>query len=358
MRRARLVRVGRRRTSEPPGNVSSGNGLGGGRPQGEGVALLLTSNWREWYHFRHQQSCLCSGSQFEDYVDGVLRRFHDDYVNPTPAGTLGDGGCDGLADRGSILYACYGQRPMRQAERELAAKIESDFARGLTSWPQFSTWRFVTNAPIGPLALGAFTELQVANGPSADRPLSMRLWTTETLWDEAVGRLGEDVLNELFPGAPGIENVELQDLLPLLDSLGAASEDEPADFAEILPVPLSKMDFNDLPAGSRLELNQGRLMAPRIDNWYSAGADPGLADSHGERFGAIYRDVRALVEEPAEVMERLYVSVAGANFRMDARRAQAAFAVVAYFFDSCHIFDSPPAESGGPDAVANQGNFG
>lgn len=54
--------------------------------------MLLTANWRDWYHFRHQQECFKSGSAFEDYVSAVLNRFHDDFVNPDPSGTLGDGG--------------------------------------------------------------------------------------------------------------------------------------------------------------------------------------------------------------------------------------------------------------------------
>jgi len=79
--------------------------------------MLLTPNWREWYHVRHQQACFASGTPFEDYVTRLLRRFHDDFTNPSPAGTLGDGGCDGLAGSGQVLYACYGQRPARNAER-------------------------------------------------------------------------------------------------------------------------------------------------------------------------------------------------------------------------------------------------
>ena len=46
--------------------------------------MLLTANWRDWYHFRHQQECFKSGTAFEDYVSLVLGRFHDDFVNPRP----------------------------------------------------------------------------------------------------------------------------------------------------------------------------------------------------------------------------------------------------------------------------------
>lgn len=144
--------------------------------------MLLTANWRDWYHFRHQQECFKSGTAFEDYVSLVLGRFHDDFVNPDPSGRLGDGGCDGLAEAGTLFYACYGQRPARSAERELAAKIGSDFARGLSQWDSFHTWKFVTNAPVGPESLKVLTRLQQAHRLGVERPLTIRLVKSEDLW--------------------------------------------------------------------------------------------------------------------------------------------------------------------------------
>lgn len=315
------------------------------------VAVLLTSSWREWYHFRHQQECFKSGTAFEAYVTSALDRFHDDFVNPSPAGTMGDGGCDGLAESGTILYACYGQRPGRDAERELKNKLESDFARGLASWGTFTTWRFVTNAPAGTETIRSLTALQQAHGPEAHRPLTLRLWNPQRLWDKVVGRLEQRVLNELFPGAPGIENVELADLIPLLDRLGEAAPEAGDTGGRIPPVPITKMDHNDLAEGSRVEFNAGRVLAPRIERWYAEHSDPDLSDRQGDRFRTLYGEVRARVSDPTEILERLYVSLAGTNFRMDAKRANAAYAVVAYFFDSCHIFETPPEE--GTDLAAS-----
>ena len=223
----------------------------GGRPGG---CMLLTPNWREWYHFRHQQACFESGTAFEDYVSKILGLFHDDFMNPAPSGTLGDGGCDGLAESGTIFYACYGQRPGRNAERELANKIKTDFARGFAEWATFQVWRFVTNAQVGPLASRAVMDLQQAYGPASARPIVIRVVKPEDLWSKMVSEYDFATLNALFPGAPGVEHVELADLLPLLDSLG--STDQELEFVgEVLPVPSDKMDFNQLPEASRIEFN-------------------------------------------------------------------------------------------------------
>lgn len=313
---------------------------------------MLTANWREWYHFRHQQECYKSGTPFEDYVSSVLRHHHDDFINPEPAGRFGDGGSDGIADEGRVLYACYGQRPGRNAEHETNSKFRSDFERGRDQWSTIVEWRFVTNAQIGPKTTQSFAELAQQHGEGTARPLRLRIWGPEVLWDEVVSKLDSEVLNEIFPGAPGVANLELADVLPLLDELGQVDHGtETAD--AILPVPPHKMDFNNLPDASRAEFNSGRLMAPRIDKWYADGSNPGLYDAHGERFKEIYLAARRLVrDEPAAVLERIYVGVAGQNFRMDGKRANAAYAVVSYFFDSCHIFEMPPADLEGHYAAS------
>lgn len=172
------------------------------------------------------------------------------------------------------------------------------------------------------------------------------------LWTNIVSKLPPEVLNELFPGAPGIADLELSDLLPLLDALGKPSDDTEAA-ASVLPVPPNKMDFNNLPEGSRVEFNCGRLLAPRIAAWYADHSDPLLADAHGQRFKEIYRAACELTRKPTEILERIYVAAAGPDFRMDAKRANAAYAMVSYFFDSCHIFEMPSPSFEDTDAAAN-----
>ena len=197
---------------------------------------------------------------------------------------------------------------------------------------------------MGPESLKVLTRLQQAHRLGVERPLTIRLVKSEDLWVEVVGTLETSILNEIFPGAPGTANVELADLLPLLDALDSSSVVVESG-GDVRPVPATKMDFNAMPAASRLEFNAGRVLAPRIDRWYAESSDPSLYGAHGERFRALYQEARSVTEVPAEILERLYVSVAGANFRVDGKRANAAFAVVSYFFDSCHIFETPPEEN-------------
>ncbi|MEX2374540.1 MAG: ABC-three component system protein [Dehalococcoidia bacterium] len=314
--------------------------------------MLHTPNWLEWYRTHHQQECFKSGVAFEDYATRVLHYHHPDFNNPAPAGQLGDGGCDGLADQGETFYACYGQRPDRNAERELQRKLEADFNRALEQWPAFVRWRFVTNARPGPQTLSTYTELQRRHGQNAERPLTLEIWTPDDLWSQVVRKLPEQELDELFPGVPGVQHVELADLLPLLDSLDPVPADDGPDI-HVRPVPQDKMDFNALSAAAQFEFNEGRLASPQIDTWYSVEANPGLADAHGAQFSQIYNRAKMHTDQPGEILERVYVAVAGENFRMDAQRASAAYAVVSYFFDRCHIFEAPTHNAEVTDAAAN-----
>lgn len=302
----------------------------------------ITPAWRDWYRLQHMESCRRTGQGFEDYVTGVLREFHDDFINPAPAGSLGDGGSDGLAVAGSVCYACFGYREMRDAERKLAAKIESDFDRAFATYNTFDRWFFVTNTSPGPQAVQVLTMLQQTHGSSSDRTVAIRLWKAEDLWDHVVGKLSSEVLNRLFPGAPGVAHLELRDLIPLMDGLDQGDLSD-ADIAGINPVPPDKVGYNDLPPPASLELNEGRLFSKRIEDWFQGHADPTLRDRQGQAFQAIYRRHRQVSVEPGPLLERVYVSLGGSDFRLDAVRANAVYAVTAYFFDACDIFEVPPA---------------
>jgi hypothetical protein len=319
-----------------------------------GLKMVAVPYWREWYHSQHEVlAATCTGDAFEGYVSRVLGAFHDDFINPQPAGNVGDRKCDGLACSGKLFYACYGSRPEPgSTEDAIVSKIMTDFNVAVPQWSTFEEWRFVTNARTGPKVAAAIVQLQTDYGPAAVRPIRVRLWKPDNVWQEVVSKLPQTDLDLIFPGAPGVANVELSDLLPLIDVLnGAQTPDE--DAAEIKEVPPTKMDFNALTDARRLEMNAGRRMAPRIGSWYETQSDPDLSDKHGAKFRRIYLDHAALHADSDEIMEALYESLAGAGFRRDSKVANCVYAVTAYFFDSCHIFETPLDEVSETDAVAH-----
>lgn len=254
---------------------------------------MIDSAWKPWYRAQHDRRCLAPGQAFEDYATAILSRLHSDYVNPDPMGTLGDGGCDGLAEGGTILYACYGQRAKTNVDQKTKDKLEADFARALASWSTFTTWRFVTNASFGPTPTASLLALRQQHGSASQRPLTLEVWKApEGLWWKAVNKLTPEQLDEIIPGVPHSQNVELSDLVELIDTLEAPDGQESKVLDSIRPVPSTKMDYNRLPETTRAEFNEGRLLSRRIDRWFAEQAEPDLRDSKARRFRMIYEGAR------------------------------------------------------------------
>ena len=321
---------------------------------------MIDSAWKQWYHAKHVERCRASGDAFEAYVTAVLARLHPDFVNPDPMGSFGDGGSDGLAVDGTILYACYGQRAKTGIEEKVTEKLASDFARGVANWPTFTTWRFVTNSPFGPKATAMLTALRDQHGHESGRPLTLELWRSpdepDDLWWKAVSKLTREQLAEIIPGVPHAQNVELKDLVSLIEALEMAPQEAAERLESIHPVPSTKMDFNQLPQTTQTEFNEGRLLSIRIDEWFAKQADPQLRDAKARTFRAIYDEARRTTDDVREIVRAVYGELGGSDFDYSTPRANAVYAVTVYFFDSCDIFEEPPSDHEGgalPDAPSN-----
>ena len=322
---------------------------------------MIDPAWKQWYRSQHNDHCHRSGERFERYVSDVLFRLHSDFINPDPMGIDGDGGCDGIAEGGTLIYACYGvdlRRALDTAaatkDRRTATKLISDLDRALNQWEDFTTWRFVTNASIGPKTTNTLMDLQNKHDYNSDRPIKVEHWQApDALWFHAVTHLTETQLDSLIPGVPRAQDVELHDLVELIDRLTDTAPDPTHIQDRIKTVPRTKMDFNQIPQRNREEFNEGRLQAARIDNWFAEQSSPDLRDVKASRFTKIYEQAKTATTVSSEIVEAIYTAIGGEGFRHSSSLANAVYAVTAYFFDSCDIFEEPPADhdSGGCTSV-------
>lgn len=303
----------------------------------------VTSAWREWYYYSHRDRFAQSqGNVFEDYVTAALRIVHGaGFLNPVPKGQLGDFGCDGITADGEIAYASFGYLPNRASEKALSEKLTNDFMRAKAKWPTFETWRFVSNVGIGPLASQALIGINQNHKPESGRVIRAAAFDGDTFWNELLLPLDAHKLDRIFPGVPHSQNIELQDLIPLLDRLGQAELDLVEDTPSGAVSP-RKMTFNKLSRRVRIEFGNARIHMPAIRAWFAGHSDPTLRDTQGIRFKEIYLAAQQTSTNPNEVIERLYVSLGGQNFRLDDQLANSVYAVTAFFFDECDIFRLPP----------------
>ena len=306
---------------------------------------LLDPAWREWYKAKHRECYLTSsGDDFERYVTRVLELEYRDFINPTPMGRSGDGGCDGTACSGRLFFACYGQRAKTDQDAKTASKLDHDFNRALESWDDFEEWQFVTNASFGPAPTKMLNRFRREHESGPARPLEIRaIVTPERFWDEHVSKLAPDKLDILFPGAPHAQSVELADLVELIEMLESSSCPD-GNASDLRPVSGKKMDYNQVPEVNRCELNVGRLMSQRVEQWFSEQSDPELRDEKAAAFNRIYQRAKGQTDETSEIFSRIYIALAGTDFTLSKSRANAAYAVTAYFFDTCDIFERVPEE--------------
>lgn len=302
---------------------------------------MQVSAYMPWFQAQFERDFLRkTGSEFETFVTRMLTELHPGFVNPRPTGSLGDFGCDGITYSGDIAYACFGYLQGR-GERELSRKVDSDFQRAVSKWMSFATWRFVTNAGPGPLTSQTLLKLRNDHSPSSARPIFLEFWGEIEMWKECGSKLAFAQLNELFPGVPEAADIQLSEIAPLLENLGNSTQIPIDSGVEIDRVPFLKMEFNKIPDSTRYEFQIGREHSARIRSWYADQPDPTLRDRHARRFREIYE--RAITNGD-DAVESLYISLAGANFRLRRERANATYAVTAYFFDECDIFEAPPVD--------------
>ena len=326
--------------------------------------FMKDSAWKSWYHDRHISLCIQrTGNEFEAYVTSILKLFYGgEFINPDPSGSLGDGGCDGIAENGAVIYACYGTNAHIAGERNLVSKLESDFNRALQCWSQMSVWRFVTNARFGPLATEKLLELRKQHDGNLNKYIQLEVWKPEDLRRNIVSQFDDEKLNYLLPGVPHVQEVGLEILIELIDSVQAPVQNKDGD-VRIGVVSSEKMKFNNLSEHAQIEFNNGRQLAPRITRWFNEQGNPELYDEKAQQFRAIYKRIKGVGIEADEILERLYIAIGGQDFRLDSARALGVYAVTSYFFDNCDIFEDPYAASQsmtlphGHDAQMVQGVF-
>lgn len=299
---------------------------------------------RSWWRLRFEVEFRRSGGQgFEDLVQKILeQRFPDEYTPVKAAGSIGDKKCDGLLTAQRRLIACYG--PEGWNKRKATAKIESDFAGALENWDdEFDTWGFAHNDPAG--APPYIHEALKGITDSDDHTKTAEEWGFARL-RKLVFELADEQLTELL-GPPvtfaDILGVEIKDIAPLLKAVEDATA---APLAEVMPVPVDKLERNDFSDWAADLLRQGRRRSPAVGTYFdNLKTRPLFRDDLGARFTTKYVGLRDDGLTPDEILVALLEWIAGPI--PHPRAHGAGLTVIAYFLDQCDIYEADP-EVGSP----------
>jgi|SRR5665647_275492 len=279
-----------------------------------------------------------TGTAFQEFFQDLMSLQHPGFVDVSTSGSLGDLSSDGLNLQGRKLYACYA--PEIPGAEKTVGKFNNDLRNALEKrGGSFDTFVFVHNS-----ARGTHPSISVAltNARDAHPDLSFELVDFRHIRDwvgQMERRQVEDLLGVQLPLVHET-TVGLHEMVELLNFL--AAQRIPADSEMALDaVSEDKLVFSELSQPSQADLRDAMKACPEIDGYYRDRADVTERDEVAARFHREYLEAKATTSDPEQMLLQLRIYLAGSMTPLPAHY-RAATAVLAYFFETCDIFDSPP----------------
>jgi hypothetical protein len=274
------------------------------------------------------------GTAFQDwFVRLAGHAFGADFEEVRPYGPYGDLKCDGRRISSGSVFQCYAPEAMK--ESDLIAKIHEDFHGARAHWgDDMQEWVFVHNDGRG-LPPNAVQHLDGLR--NAHAPLKISTWSEPELLALAMG-LDLPSLQALFGFAASIAVVDrlvLSDLMPIIEAL---QRQDSLTNPPLTPPSPEKLEKNALSEESGLFLRIGRRKSNLVDTFFRKSPRPDLGERIAEAFRTRYAELKAL-DLPADTIFKHLQDYAG--FNGEPKRQGAALAILAYFFDSCDIFEDP-----------------
>lgn len=224
----------------------------------------------------------------------------------------------------------------------MAAKIRDDFALAKETLDvnkiEMKTWVFVHNDP-DDLPYEAVTELAKLK---KDNPgIAILRWEFTAIWAE-IKQLAEDELVELFGAAPTLELLEglcYQDIIPVIDHLSTV---------RVPPIPPTdppsprKLEFNELTEDRADYIQRGRSKQGLVESYLEAMPDEDKPEEIAEAFRQRYAMHRDASFDANQIFDELWLFAGGRVFASEPVKLAGVMTVLAFYFDSCDIFENPP----------------
>lgn len=276
--------------------------------------------------------------EFEKWFAAMAQAvFGKDFEVIKAGGTSGDKKSDGRRISAETIYQCYAPESPATFAKEAPGKMRDSFPEVLEYWPNLKEWVFVHNNAEG-IPTGTSDELEKLRSEYPQLTLSQG--SRRLLKDELHDKLSVLQMIDIYPGArTPIEAVSMEDVRPLIKKIVAERSHKFAipDFGEI-PNP-NKLDHNDFSQASRAEIMRAISHIDVVRRYLDGQGDPRNVSIIQEALSEKYASLANLGYSADEILGRLVESI---QIDATAEQRAAALVVVAYFFDSCDIFENAP----------------
>ena len=278
-------------------------------------------------------------TEFENWFAEMAQAvFGIDFELIKASGKRGDKKSDGRRLSTETIFQCYAPESPANFAKNAAAKIQDSFPDVVNLWPEMKEWVFVHNNSAG-ISVTASDKLEELRAQFPD--LKIRTATRRFLKDQLHDKLTLQQLADVYPEAAiEVENVRMEDVRPLLRKIIKERGDHLGEenFGAI-PRP-DKIDHNRLSPVSKRDLLRALGHIDVVRRYLDSLSNPQNASIIQEALQERYSDLVDLGYSPDEVLGMLIESI---KVDPSADQHAAALVIVAYFFDSCDIFENSPS---------------
>jgi len=244
------------------------------------------------------------------------------------------------------LFQCYGAVNGDKGKVDyLISKMEEDFAKAkdklgtiMKEW--YMVHNLVDGLPVD--AVETLKKLEKDN-PSIKFGFVGLEGFVEQIEQLSDGRKGE-LLGPVATNQDA-QDLQLTELKELINGVVKATEEMDDTPADIAPVPVDKLDANDLPNHWKQLISGGWQNAHVVVSYFDAHPEPLIGEQIAKIFNGRYQYLKSQHLPPAAIMDGLYEFVTGAG-TVPAARQVAAQALLAHLFESCDIFEGVAVEGG------------
>lgn len=279
-------------------------------------------------------------SKFESWFASMACRvFGTDFEPIKAGGKSGDKKSDGRRISTETVYQCYAPESPSKFASHAPSKICDSFPEVVTFWPKLREWIFVHNNADG-LPTAASDKLEEIR--TAYPSIKVSTATRGFLKDELHDKLSLQQLIDVYPEAClNFSDVQMTHVRPLLKKIVEArtTNPDPTYFGDI-PNEM-KLDFNNLSPDSKYHIKRARPHIDVVDRYLDRMNNPNNVSIIQFEIRSRYLELRDLGYDPDEILGKLLTFCGGCEH---ATYTAAAYVIVAYYLDSCDIFENSAPE--------------
>lgn len=280
------------------------------------------------------------GDAFQTFFEQLMgRAFKADFMACRPWGNVGDKKNDGFLKSDRRLFQVYA--PNEMAEALAKKKISEDFAGALEHWGYyFDKWSFVHNSYDG---LPPHVQELLLETERQNPGVKIEPWCLEEL-RVVFSRLSLDDLRSWFNYTPPTiseqASIGFDEIRIVLEDI--AAREMPGNHP-VLSVDPGKLRANRLSDSVQALITAGMAKAPLVKQFFDEWHAPTYGERMAKAFAARYVELKSCSPplHPNEIFHELQQWTGGEKPKSSAQLA-AVLAVLAYFFDSCDIFEPAP----------------